>query len=164
MRGLGFPAHPPAIVERQNPGNPVGSQGHNMAGVEERRPHLHLRHSTFQDFHDAAVHNARNNIAAMDEALRRRACRCGRSWCQRRELNPRPKAYESSALPLSYSGDTDGGNPKTKGFRCQILFDEPVQGVQGVRGSTGRSTRLVGPRPAATPWSLLFEPPGSRVC
>jgi hypothetical protein len=26
------------------------------------------------------------------------------SWCQRRELNPRPKAYESSALPLSYSG------------------------------------------------------------
>ena len=26
-------------------------------------------------------------------------------WCQRRELNPRPKAYESSALPLSYSGN-----------------------------------------------------------
>src|SRR5882724_9100261 len=26
-------------------------------------------------------------------------------WCQRRDLNPRPKAYESSALPLSYSGD-----------------------------------------------------------
>ncbi len=30
--------------------------------------------------------------------------RVGKSWCQRRELNPRPKAYESSALPLSYSG------------------------------------------------------------
>ena len=29
---------------------------------------------------------------------------CG-GWCQRRELNPRPKAYESSALPLSYSGN-----------------------------------------------------------
>jgi hypothetical protein len=27
-----------------------------------------------------------------------------RKWCQRRDLNPRPKAYESSALPLSYSG------------------------------------------------------------
>jgi hypothetical protein len=27
-------------------------------------------------------------------------------WCQRRELNPRPKAYESSALPLSYAGKT----------------------------------------------------------
>ena len=26
-------------------------------------------------------------------------------WCQRQELNLRPKAYESSALPLSYSGD-----------------------------------------------------------
>ena len=26
-------------------------------------------------------------------------------WCQRRDLNPRPKAYESSALPLSYSGN-----------------------------------------------------------
>src|SRR2546423_14128025 len=29
-----------------------------------------------------------------------------RKWCQRRDLNPRPKAYESSALPLSYSGNT----------------------------------------------------------
>src|SRR4051794_24228824 len=27
-----------------------------------------------------------------------------KKWCQRRDLNPRPKAYESSALPLSYSG------------------------------------------------------------
>lgn len=26
-------------------------------------------------------------------------------WCQRQELNLRPKAYESSALPLSYSGN-----------------------------------------------------------
>ena len=25
-------------------------------------------------------------------------------WCQRADLNCRPKAYESSALPLSYSG------------------------------------------------------------
>ena len=24
-------------------------------------------------------------------------------WWQRRDLNPRPKAYESSALPLSYA-------------------------------------------------------------
>lgn len=27
-----------------------------------------------------------------------------RKWCQRADLNCRPKAYESSALPLSYSG------------------------------------------------------------
>jgi hypothetical protein len=26
------------------------------------------------------------------------------NWCQRRESNPRPTAYESAALPLSYSG------------------------------------------------------------
>src|SRR5437867_7439098 len=30
------------------------------------------------------------------------------TWCQRRESNPRPKAYESSALPLSYSGCRGG--------------------------------------------------------
>ena len=28
-------------------------------------------------------------------------------WCQRAELNRRPKAYESSDLPLSYSGTSD---------------------------------------------------------
>ena len=30
----------------------------------------------------------------------------GDEWCQRPGLNRRPKAYESSALPLSYSGKT----------------------------------------------------------
>jgi hypothetical protein len=35
-------------------------------------------------------------------------------WCQRRELNPRPKAYESSALPLSYSG-----------IQVQSILDRP---------------------------------------
>src|ERR1017187_10424127 len=28
-----------------------------------------------------------------------------RKWCQGRGSNPRPKAYESSALPLSYPGE-----------------------------------------------------------
>ena len=32
------------------------------------------------------------------------------NWCQRPGLNRRPKAYESSALPLSYSGVTAGPN------------------------------------------------------
>ena len=27
-----------------------------------------------------------------------------KKWCQRRESNPRPRAYESPALPLSYAG------------------------------------------------------------
>jgi hypothetical protein len=31
----------------------------------------------------------------------------GENWCQRQELNLRPKAYESSALPLSYSGSQE---------------------------------------------------------
>ena len=26
------------------------------------------------------------------------------SWCRRRDLNPRPPAYEADALPLSYAG------------------------------------------------------------
>ena len=51
----------------------------------------------------------------------RQACRtsgwAGRTafeeqWCQRRELNPRPKAYESSALPLSYSGSVGQNSAK----------------------------------------------------
>ena len=40
----------------------------------------------------------------------------GEGWCQERESNPRPKAYESSALPLSYPGDCgDGNKPSTPG-------------------------------------------------
>ena len=35
------------------------------------------------------------------------------NWCQRRDLNPRPKAYESSALPLSYSGGISGEQTRT---------------------------------------------------
>jgi hypothetical protein len=39
-----------------------------------------------------------------------------REWCQRRELNPRPKAYESSALPLSYSGITTTKSSEARPF------------------------------------------------
>src|SRR5947209_4314862 len=41
-------------------------------------------------------------------------------WCQRRDLNPRPKAYESSALPLSYSG-TNGGQLNSKGPGVKLM-------------------------------------------
>ena len=27
-----------------------------------------------------------------------------KGWCRRRDLNPRPPAYEADALPLSYTG------------------------------------------------------------
>ena len=30
--------------------------------------------------------------------------RCWKIWCRRRDLNPRPPAYEADALPLSYAG------------------------------------------------------------
>ena len=33
-------------------------------------------------------------------------------WCQGGELNSRPRAYESPALPLSYPGPKEGGEPK----------------------------------------------------
>jgi hypothetical protein len=47
-----------------------------------------------------------------------------RKWCQRRDLNPRPKAYESSALPLSYSGNRKGAQtlPQAPAM-VQVLAD-----------------------------------------
>ena len=41
----------------------------------------------------------------------------GGKWCQRRELNPRPRAYESPALPLSYSGTLELGRFFNRGAR-----------------------------------------------
>ena len=41
-------------------------------------------------------------------------------WCQRPGLNRRPKAYESSALPLSYSGIASGET-------CPIVAPSPIK-------------------------------------
>jgi hypothetical protein len=30
-----------------------------------------------------------------------------KNWCRRRDLNPRPPAYEADALPLSYAGTAE---------------------------------------------------------
>ena len=46
-------------------------------------------------------------------------------WCQRRDLNPRPKAYESSALPLSYSGEPGKGIMRTI-VRVSNRMIEPI--------------------------------------
>ncbi len=43
-----------------------------------------------------------------------------KSKWQRRDLNPRPKAYESSALPLSYAASRQ--NIARFELSCQSLF------------------------------------------
>ena len=35
---------------------------------------------------------------------KRKSGKSGRSWCRRGESNPRPRDYETLALPLSYAG------------------------------------------------------------
>ena len=45
--------------------------------------------------------------------------RFGEGWCQERESNPRPKAYESSALPLSYPGGKRDGNKPSAAAEIQ---------------------------------------------
>jgi hypothetical protein len=34
-------------------------------------------------------------------------CSYAEPWCRRRDLNPRPPAYEADALPLSYAGSAE---------------------------------------------------------
>ena len=48
-------------------------------------------------------------LRAMTGSLRTRVARQPKlrrseGWCRRRDLNPRPPAYEADALPLSYAG------------------------------------------------------------
>ena len=39
----------------------------------------------------------------------------GGQWCRRRDLNPRPPAYEADALPLSYAGHRRGFSKLLRG-------------------------------------------------
>jgi hypothetical protein len=52
-----------------------------------------------------------------------RLCDCrfmnSREWCRRRDLNPRPPAYEADALPLSYAGPD---HALCSGIRCLIAM------------------------------------------
>lgn len=50
-------------------------------------------------------------------------------WCQRADLNRRPKAYESSALPLSYSGFHGRAERRNTRLACQALSPEFVTRV-----------------------------------
>ena len=40
-------------------------------------------------------------------------------WCRRRDLNPRPPAYEADALPLSYCGGR-GGRKAARAPKCKL--------------------------------------------
>src|ERR1700751_3621452 len=51
---------------------------------------------------NAAGDDARPDEASIDIA--QPAGAVGKNWCRRRDLNPRPPAYEADALPLSYAG------------------------------------------------------------
>lgn len=51
------------------------------------------------------------------------------AWCQRQELNLRPKAYESSALPLSYSGDLENERNRSSCTSLKSLA-EPVKALR----------------------------------
>lgn|GEM_PF-2516866 len=54
----------------------------------------------------------------------------GNRWCQGRELNPRPRAYESPALPLSYpgnSGQTTGTIMSTNCFCASEFPSRPFR-------------------------------------
>ena len=75
-------------------------------------------------------HAERSSVGAKEcEAFGARTLH-DRGWCQRRDLNPRPKAYESSALPLSYSGESlpDKGTRARPGRRGKAWRDGTDEG------------------------------------
>ena len=71
-------------------------------------------------------------------------------WCQRRELNPRPRAYESPALPLSYSG-----NRSAAGNYCEA---SPLSKLTRGLRSVGADTTPCSPKDA----SAVFAPKSAR--
>ena len=95
---------------------------------------------------------------------------CGR-WCQRQDLNLRPRAYESPALPLSYSGFFKSQNA---GENLREAKHSPVEFVEtrylcGKRSFLGRirgpfgeiySVRLLGRKIAAASSFIAPEAKG----
>jgi hypothetical protein len=63
------------------------------------------------------------NIEWIDSQLNSARIKKRQKWCQRRDLNPRPKAYESSALPLSYSGIGHAVISSTQTFLSNPIAD-----------------------------------------
>ena len=52
----------------------------------------------------------------------------GKQWCRRGESNPRPRDYETLALPLSYAGKTQFFMLRTNRQKCQVT-PTPAIGV-----------------------------------
>src|SRR5690349_371607 len=64
-------------------------------------------------------------------------------WCRRGESNPRPRDYETLALPLSYAGPRQFSMLRTTLYECQANHRErstiavsPAQVQAGARPST----------------------------
>ena len=72
-------------------------------------------------------------------------------WCQRPGLNRRPKAYESSALPLSYSGDRGRGTCISARQNPTKILANGASAGRRRRGSKGlRDQRTKGPKDERT--------------
>ena len=55
--------------------------------------------------------------------------RTGKTWCRRGESNPRPRDYETLALPLSYAGIAEFFMLRILSWRCQGI-DLAKQGTR----------------------------------
>ena len=76
------------------------------------------------------------------EGLARRSFSEG-GWCRRRDLNPRPPAYEADALPLSYAGWNDASD---------IGADNPWQAIHR-RELAQTASETVAARAARETWA-----------
>jgi hypothetical protein len=103
------PACARCVSARQS--SPLRRCGQSLTGLPSRSPERQIS----QDIRPAFVLPHFGAAPAFA-----RAPAPSEGWCQRRDLNPRPKAYESSALPLSYSGSRNHNIFPKQPLRCQI--------------------------------------------
>ena len=54
------------------------------------------------------------------------------NWCRRGESNPRPRDYETLALPLSYAGLGQFSMLRSNARECQAHVKHRVRGVEVV--------------------------------
>jgi hypothetical protein len=61
-------------------------------------------------------------------------------WCRRRESNPRPRDYETLALPLSYAGAKQSSMLRSRSRKCQGGSQKRMVAQTSIRapGSAGK--------------------------